>query len=244
MEREFLQETIRNFSDGFLNLIFPLNCLICRRGLESDNKKYLCNNCWAKVRLLKEPLCSRCGRLSALSICLSCKTERHYFQTARAVGLYEGVLRECIHLLKYGKKIYLAQFLGELLAESMRNDSNLRKADLLVPVPLDERRYRERDFNQAYLLAQVMNRYLKTPVSARNLSRTRIALPQARLNRKQRRENVRELFQVGNAKEYQGKNILIIDDVFTTGATVNECARVLRKAGAREINVLTVARGE
>lgn len=153
-------------------------------------------------------------------------------------------MRECIHLFKYSKKVYLAEPLGELLAELMRNDSRLRKADLLVPIPLDGRRYREREFNQAHLLAEVLSRYFGIPISSRNLRRTRTTLPQTQLNREHREENVRGLFQVGKAKEYQEKAILIIDDVFTTGSTVNECAKALSKVGAREVNVLTVARGE
>ena len=194
--------------------------------------------------LIKGPVCSRCGRPSALSTCSSCKKKRYYFQTARAGGLYEGVLRECIHLLKYGKKVHLAEPLGELLAELIENDNNLREASLLVPAPLNARRYREREFNQAHLLAQVVSRRFGIPISSRNLRRTRTALPQTQLNRKQREENVRGLFRVRKAKEYRGKTVLVIDDVFTTGSTVNECAKVLSQAGAREVNILTVARGE
>jgi len=235
---------LSGFINGSLNLIFPLNCLICRRGIESGDKKYLCRHCRTEIRLIREPLCSKCGRPSALSICISCKRKRYYFQAARAAGFYEGALRECIHLFKYNKKLYLANPLGELLTELMRNNSNLRKADLLVPVPLDERRYREREFNQAHLLAQVVSRRFEISISSPNLRRTRTTLPQTQLNRKQREENVRGLFQVGKAKEFQGKSIIIIDDVFTTGSTVNECAKVLSKAGARQTNVLTVARGE
>ncbi len=244
LRKEIFIEKPGNFIDGFLSLILPLNCLICRKGLEPGNKKYLCNCCWAKIKLIEEPVCSRCGRPSALSICSSCKTKRYYYRTARAAGIYEGILRECIHLLKYGKKVCLAKPLGKLLKELMGNDGNLRKADLLVPVPLDKRRYREREFNQSHLLAKAVNRYFKIPISSRNLRRTRTTLPQTQLNRKQREENVRGLFRVAKAKEYRGKVILVVDDVFTTGSTVNECAKVLSRAGAQEVHVLTVARGE
>lgn len=235
---------VSSFIDGFLNLIFPLNCLICQRGLEPDNKRHLCERCWAKVRLLKGPICSKCGRLSALSICSPCKKKRYYFQSARAAGIYEGVLRECIHLLKYGKKVCLTEPLGRLLVQTMRNDGDLKKADFLVPVPLSGKREREREFNQAHLLAQVVNRHFGIPISSRNLRRTKDVIPQAQLSGKEREKNIRGLFRVRNDKEYQGKSILIIDDVFTTGSTVNECARVLSRAGAREVRVLTIASGE
>ncbi len=194
--------------------------------------------------MIQGPVCSRCGRLSALSTCISCKGKHYHFQTARAAGLYEGVLRECIHLFKYRRKAYLDQPLGELLIELMEGDDNFRKTDLLVPVPLDKRRYREREFNQAHLLAKVVSRRFGIPLSPSALRRTRTTLPQVQLNRKQREENVRGLFRVARAKECREKTILLIDDIFTTGSTANECAKVLSRAGAREVNVLTVARGE
>ena len=234
------------FLKGFLSLLFPLNCLICRRGLRSDNRKYLCPTCWREIRLIKEPVCSKCGRPSSLTVCSSCQNQKreYFFSKARAAGVYEGVLRECIHFFKYRKKAYLARPLGELLIDGMSSDKDLREADFLVPVPLDGRRYREREFNQAHLLAQVVSRYFKIPISSRNLRRVRGVPPQTQLSRKEREENVKGLFQVPRAEEYEGRRILLIDDVFTTGSTVNECARVLKQAGAEEVSVLTVARGE
>lgn len=126
----------------------------------------------------------------------------------------------------------------------MKDDDDLRKTDLLIPVPLDKKRYREREFNQAHLLAKVVSRRFKIPFSPSALRRTKITLPQTGLNLKQRKENVKGLFRVARARECRGKTVLIIDDVFTTGSTANECAKVLSLAGAREVNILTVARGE
>ncbi|MCK4261622.1 ComF family protein [bacterium] len=153
-------------------------------------------------------------------------------------------MRECIHFFKYQKKAYLARPLGEMLIDGMSNDEDLREADFLIPVPLDGRRFREREFNQAHLLAQVVSRDFKITISSRNLRRARRVPPQTQLSRKQREENVKGLFEVRSREEYKGRRILLIDDVFTTGATVNECARVLKEAGAEEVSVLTVARGE
>ncbi len=234
------------FLNGFLSLLFPLNCLICHRGLGSDNRKYLCPACWGKIRLIKEPVCSKCGRPSFPTVCSSCQNQKrkYFFSKARAAGVYEGVLRECIHFFKYQKKAYLARPLGEMLIDGMSNDEDLREADFLIPVPLDGRRFREREFNQAHLLAQVVSRDFKITISSRNLRRARRVPPQTQLSRKQREENVKGLFEVRSREEYKGRRILLIDDVFTTGATVNECARVLKEAGAEEVSVLTVARGE
>lgn len=154
------------------------------------------------------------------------------------------MLRECIHHFKYRKKAYLARPLGELLIDRMREDKDLGEADFLIPVPLDGRRLREREFNQAHLLAQGVSRYFNIPISSRNLRRVRRVPPQTQLSRKEREKNVKGLFQVRKGEKYKGRKILLIDDVFTTGATVNECARVLKQAEAEEVQVLTVARGE
>lgn len=239
-----LIKKLSNFIHGLLSLIFPFNCPICHSKLESKNKNYICIKCWKEIKLIKGDICSKCGRLSALSICSLCKKNQYYFNRARAAGIYEGALREYIHMFKYKKKTYLAEPLGKLLSDMIENDEILNKSDLLIPIPLDTRRYREREFNQAYLLADVASRRVSIPVSTENLRRTRVTLPQTGLNRKQREKNVKNIFQVNNAEEFKDKNIIVIDDVFTTGATVNACAKALRKSGSGTVNVVTVARRE
>ena len=230
--------------NGLSDLIFPFSCTVCHKGLEvSMGRRYLCAECIGKIRLIKENVCSRCGKESAISPCRSCKEKKQIFRKARSAGIYEGVLKECIHLFKYSKKTYLARPLGKLLIDLIYYEQDLSKAELLVPVPLDRRRYRERGFNQAQLLAAIISKKTGIPIS-RSLYRTGDAPSQTQLSRQERIVNVKGLFKAVRNNGVTGKSILLIDDVFTTGSTANECARVLLIAGAQEVNVLTIARSE
>ncbi|MBT9132394.1 ComF family protein [candidate division NPL-UPA2 bacterium Unc8] len=231
--------------NGLSDLIFPFSCAVCHKGLEVRlGRQYLCAECLGKIRLIiKEDICSCCGKKSAISPCMSCKEKKHYFKKARSAGIYDGVLKECIHLLKYNKKTYLARPLGKFLIDLACYKQDLSKAELLVPVPLDKRRYRERGFNQAQLLAAVVSKEIGIPIST-SLHRTRNAPSQTQLSHQERLKNVKGLFKVARNNGVINKNILLIDDVFTTGATADECARALLTAGAQGVNVLTVARSE
>ena len=228
--------------NGLSDLLFPFSCTLCHKRLEvSQGRQYLCSECSGKIRLIKGNICFHCGKESAISPCRSCKEKRHFFRKARSAGIYEGVLKECIHLFKYAKKTYLAHPLGKLLVKLIYYEEDLSKAGLLVPVPIDRKKYRQRGFNQAELLASITGKKTGIPVS-RSLYRTGDAPSQTQLSRQERIANVRGLFKVRG--KVTGKSILLIDDVFTTGATANECARALLTAGAREVNVLTIARSE
>jgi ComF family protein len=205
---------------------------------------YLCAECLGKIRLIiKEESCSCCGKKSAISLCRSCKEKKHYFKKVRSAGIYDGVLKECIHLFKYDKKTYLARPLGKLLIRLIHDEQDLSKAELLVPVPLDKRRYRERGFNQAQLLAAIVSKEIGIPISG-SLHRTGNAPSQTQLSPQERLKNVKGLFKIVYNDGVINKSVLLIDDVFTTGATVDECARTLVNAGAQEVNILTVARSE
>jgi len=231
--------------NGLSDLLFPFSCAVCHKGLEVRlGRYYLCAECLGKIRLIiKEESCSRCGKESAISLCKSCKEKKYYFKKARSAGIYDGVLKECIHLFKYDKKTYLARPLGKLLIRLIHDEQDLSKAELLVPVPLDKRRYRERGFNQAQLLAAIVSKEIGIPISG-SLHRTGNAPSQTQLSPQERLKNVKGLFKIVYNDGVINKSVLLIDDVFTTGATVDECARTLVNAGAQEVNILTVARSE
>jgi ComF family protein len=149
---------------------------------------------------------------------------------------------EAISRLKYGGLTRLARPLGNLLAEYQDPDFKLSENDLVIPVPLHTRRLRERGFNQSLLLARQVSRRRSIPLNFTALQRARQTQPQTQLSGPERRKNVRGAFEVRKREAVKGKRILLIDDVFTTGATVQECAYVLREAGATEVQVLTLAR--
>jgi ComF family protein len=162
-----------------------------------------------------------------------------HFDHAVAAGWYEGVLAEAIHLFKYRGKTLLARPLGAFLVDAMKR---LPKVDCLVPVPLHPSRLREREFNQSLLLCDSLKAESGLPVIHDGLERVRETPPQIGLAHAARRGNVRRAFVSKGPERIEGRRIVLIDDVFTTGATVNDCARALKRAGAETVCVLTVAR--
>ncbi len=171
-------------------------------------------------------------------LCGDCRTDPPPFARARAAALYDGPVAAAVKRLKFGRQMaYLPLMQSWLKAPACRELAAV--AELLVPVPLHPRRLKARGFNQALLLAQAFD---EAPVARDALVRVRHTVPQVKLNPKERRDNVKGAFAVPNPARVKGKSILLVDDLFTTGATVKECARVLRRAGARRVEVLTVAR--
>jgi ComF family protein len=161
---------------------------------------------------------------------------------ARAAGVYRGLLRQVLHRFKYGGEISLARPLARLLLIPGRELAARHRIDLVMPVPLHVKRLRQRGFNQASLLARRLGSSLGIPVDYASLRRCRWTEPQIGLSRSQRAENVRGAFRLNRPERVREKGVLLLDDVFTTGETVNQCARVLRAAGTARILVVTVAR--
>jgi len=174
--------------------------------------------------------------------CWECLTEKRYFRKARAFGVHTGSLMEAIHKFKYGKKASLARPLAAFLKETFHHFWGGDNVDLLLPVPLHIKRLRERGFNQAHLLITKWAKKEGVAFDGLLLFRKRWTEPQTHLNRKEREKNIRKAFCVKDPERVRGKKILLVDDVYTTGSTVNECAKVLMKAGAEWVDVLTLAR--
>lgn len=160
---------------------------------------------------------------------------------ARAVGYYEGPFREAIHRWKYEEKSYLTSFLGEKLTEGFHRYWKSDSINLLIPVPLHSKRLRARGFNQALLLVKELSRRTRIPYAKRLLRKGISTIPQVNLNGKEREKGVRGSFHIQREEDIEGKSILLVDDVYTTGATVNECSKVLLKGGAERVDVLTLA---
>lgn len=175
----------------------------------------------------------RCGR---------CRRGIHQFDLCRSYGLYEHPLREIVHRFKYAKRSRLGKRLAPLLFAAWQRFPELQSADLIVPLPLHRQRERERGFNQSKILAQYLSRLARRPFEARVLKRTRNTPSQTGLSIRQRRLNVAGAFHVRRPEVLWGKTCLVIDDVFTTGATLNEVAKTLKASGAGRVFVLTLAR--
>lgn len=249
-----------------LSVVFPGRCLGCGKP-HADNRptprppaaagydllisRYLCPDCRRGFRPVGSPLCPRCGLMFASRegedrSCGRCIRKPPAFGAARAAGVYDGGLMQAIHLLKYGGKIQLARPLGRLLFEAFCHWGKAAAADLVVPVPLHRRRFRQRGFNQAYLLVRQWPRWHGTlGVARKALVRQRSTVPQTGLGRRQRQVNLKNAFAPGPdaaGGKIAGRHVLLVDDVFTTGATADACARVLLQAGAEGVTVLTLAR--
>jgi ComF family protein len=236
---------MRALIERCLQFLLPPQCHCCEKFLE-EGQQGICPDCLSKIRWIEPPLCTLCGvpflsREIENHPCGACLTRGKYFTMARAVGYYEGPLREAIHRWKYEEKSYLTLFFGEKLAEGFCRYWDPQSFDLIIPVPLHSKRLRERGFNQALLLVKELSRRTQIPYSKRLLQKRILTPPQVNLSGGEREKGVRGSFHIQRDEEIEGKSILLVDDVYTTGATVNECSKVLLKAGVERVDVLTLA---
>ena len=218
-------------------------------------KPYLCPACLDGVTPVQSPICTRCGlmfksRESDDHVCGECARQPKKFQVARASGVYTPGFIEIVHQFKYKGKIQLAKPLGALLYTDFLHYWKNDAIDLILPVPLHKKRFRQRGFNQAYLLVNDWDnssrarslRPRRAAVETNVLVRSKKTAPQTGLNRADRLQNIKNAFKVPRPDIVKNKRVLLVDDVYTTGATVNECAQVLVKSGAKRVDVLTLAR--
>lgn len=228
---------------SLLDIIFPDVCPFCEERLQQG---LLCKPCRAELDSLRitGPICTVCGlpyasQTASNHACGQCLKIEMPFVEARSAFEYNGNIRETIHRFKYGQRFILARPFGRMLSEFTASFSE--RPDIAVPVPLHVKRLRARGFNQSLLLARVISKSLSIGLDYLTLRRTRETAPQIDLSTDERLKNVAGAFEIKNKSAFKGRNVLLIDDVFTTGATVKECAKVLKKAGAN-VRVLTLAR--
>ncbi len=232
---------------AFLDILFPPLCHVCKSFIPDSGPIHLCDACREKITPVRSPMCTVCGipfhtENGMDHVCGACMASLGPFVSARAAVRLAGPVQELIHKLKYGKRVHLSRPLGLLTAEHLGSFAAESAVELAVPVPLHPRRLRERGFNQALLLADFLAKSWHIPLSRNNLRRIRWTEPQIHLSFDDRIRNVRGAFAVKEPERFEGKRLLLVDDVYTTGSTITECAKVLKRAGAKEIYVATVAR--
>ncbi|MDI3534665.1 MAG: hypothetical protein PWQ82_1030 [Thermosediminibacterales bacterium] len=234
-----------SFYETFLEMIFPKNlkCRVC--GRESNESHYsICASCVRSIEYINPPFCLKCGKPledDSLRKCYECKKHHYHFVEARSVGTFTGVLKKAVYRLKYKKDVYIARPLAVLMAESFKH-LDWPEADIIIPVPLSNSKLFKRGFNQSYLLARELGKLLKLKVSDRHIIRVRDTDSQTKLTRAQRWENMKGAFEVFKKEALKGRTIILVDDIFTTGATVDECSRTLiEDAGVKEVYVFTLA---
>jgi ComF family protein len=252
---------LRSPLDSVTSVVFPADCRICKNPLSRLTRIPVCTSCWNDLPAQAASLCSRCGEDVGVSdfgetpgdeiLCRLCRLAPPQFEKAVAHGAYQGTMRSLLHLLKYEGLEPVALRLGALIAERVALISGLPQRMLVAPVPLFKARHRERGFNQAELLASGTMRALRRlrqewegEFAPGVLARQRATQSQAGLSLSERRRNLRGAFFVPDPSRVQGRDVLLIDDIYTTGATARACSQALKRAGASSVWVATAARAQ
>ena len=236
----------RNFTRQALDIIYPSSCPICFSAVQENG--FLCTACWLKTPFIERPYCERSGvpfthDLGDGLISPAVMANPPVWSRARAVARYEdGPARQLVHRLKYGDRLELARNMGQWMARA--GADVLPGAHVLVPIPLHRGRLFSRRFNQAAALAQAISRVCGVPADPLALTRVKATAPQVGLTRAQRADNVQGAFRVpeGARPRIVGRRVVLVDDVMTSGATANACARILLRAGAEQVDLLVFAR--
>lgn len=228
--------------EKILSLLYPAadNCVFCMEKAEPGTM--LCRRCRCHLEKWSgQDVCARCGRRKTAGKMCPCRAEMTYYRRVLAAAPYSGPFKQAAHSLKYRQETSLATLMGRIMGQCLVQE--LPSTDLLlVPVPLSARKLALRGYNQALLLARAVSKETSFPV--RNvLVKDRDTLPQVALKREQRQVNLQGVFRVGQAEAIAGRTVVLVDDIFTTGTTVNEAARVLRAANAEEVFALVWAMG-
>ena len=239
---------VRPWVETALDFVYPAVCRLCESERATAADGYVGGHCWSQVRFIKPPYCGRCGLpyegdLTAPFECANCRELDLPFAFARSAVVARGPVLEAVHRFKYRRQLWFEDFLAGLLLREAVPALRGRDWDLIVPVPLHPLKQREREFNQAERLARRLGTALALPVNARLLRRITPTATQTLLTRQQRAANMRGAFAIRPGAALDGRRVVVVDDVFTTGATTGACARVLLAAGAGAVCVWTVARG-
>lgn len=232
-----------------LDWVFPRHCYDCGEPIHEPGRNVLCPVCTDVLleRRIDRHFCAVCGlplpgHSDGDSLCLTCMAEERYFDRARSFFPYDSPIAPVVRAYKFRGDFYLGPRLLKGILRSAGAPPGIEIPSAVVAVPLHPRRLRERGYNQSALLGRVLARWLDRPLLPGVLRRTRHTSRQTGLSRTARRDNVRGAFRVARPGAVDGLNLLLVDDVMTTGATVDECCKVLKRAGAAEVQVITLAR--
>lgn len=243
----FGRSTFERAKHVLLDFLYPRSCICCGVSLP-ETFRFICWDCWSDTTRVVAPFCELCGDPVAGAvdhdfICYSCSSETPAFDRARSAARYEGAVGEALRQLKYEKGFWMGPDMAKLLHTCRIAEYSGLSFDLIVPVPLHHVRRRDRGYNQAAVLAKELSRLMGCRMDSGVVRRIRCTTTQTNLTATQRLSNVKNAFESRKGKRLAGKRILLVDDVMTTGATVNACAKALKRGGAVSVYVLTVARG-
>lgn len=226
--------------------IYPRECCGCGR-LSDRIGRHLCWSCFSQIELLHSNLCELCGNpltgsAASAFVCGYCRKRKPAFDRARSAARFNGVVRDMLHAFKYKDALWQSADLTDLMLGALTAQFDYQAIDVVVPVPLFKTRFRERSYNQSFVLARELARRLERGVDGRSLQRIRHTDTQTRYNATQRKKNISGAFAVVRPEWIRGRTILLVDDVMTTGATLSECAKELKRCGALRVYAISVAR--
>lgn len=240
--------TATSWTEAALGFIYPAYCQLCNTARATAAEGYVCASCFQRVRFVKPPFCERCGLpfpgdITNTFECTNCRDTELHFSSARSAVIAKDVALEVIHRYKYNRALWFEPFLADLLIRASASDLTRDKWDAIVPVPLHPTKERDREFNQAQRLAARLSRATGIRLNDDWLRRVEPTRTQTKLTRDERAKNVHRAFAARPNLQLNGARVVLVDDVFTTGATTSACARILKAAGAGDVCVWTVARG-
>lgn len=242
---------LRGLADALASVLFPAPCRICGETLDNSSRIPICRACLASLAPICAPLCQHCGcpitshiplETSHAPLCHICRRGLYDFDFARSYGIYSPAMARAIMLLKHHAVLPLGDWFARRIAEAAKPHPEMYAADVIVPVPVHRARLRERGYNQADLIARPLAKLLGLPVQSCLLVRTKPRPDKLRLTMRERWRTVRGAYEMQQGVRVDKLKVLLVDDVLTTGATLDACSRALRKAGAAQVVALTVAR--
>ncbi len=232
-----------------LQLLYPKTCPLCQRIIREEAE--LCENCNVMLKFVEEPVCKKCGKpfehvdeqAIIREYCGDCEKAEHIYDIGRAVFQYDISIRESIYRFKYHNQRIYAGFYGKAMAKKYGQMIRQLGADVIVPVPISKRKKVKRGYNQAELVARELAKYVMLPVETEWLVRTKDTMPQKELTPVERRNNLKSAFKISdNIVKY--KKVLLVDDIYTTGSTMDACAQVLKTSGVQKVYCLSLAIGQ
>lgn len=239
---------LKQWVNAGLGFVYPEVCQVCMKEKATGREGFVCAHCWQSVRFIRPPFCERCGLpyegdITTSFECSNCREMEFHFRSARSAVTANEFVRNIIHRYKYQRALWFEPFLADLLVREAAPVLRREKCDMIVPVPLHPVKRREREFNQAERLGAHLAEAAGIPLCGKVLRRVQPTRTQTLLNKQERAANMKNAFALRRNAVVKGRRIVVVDDVFTTGATTSACAKVLIAAGAADVFVWTVARG-
>lgn len=235
---------MRVLRDKLLSLLYPERCVLCDKVI-AEKENGLCKDCREKIRINNEPICKKCGRKlldETEEYCQDCKKYEHNFCKGLSFCLYDAEVKNSMYRLKYGNRRRYAYHYGKMMAEHFSKEIESWNADAIIPVPLHKKRFRKRGYNQAELIAQSISMHTGIKVASDIIFREKTTEAMKYLNRAERQNNLKKAFKVGR-NNVKLKTVIVVDDIFTTGTTIDEMSYVLKNTGVKRVYFLVIASG-